>query len=73
MLSWWMTLANLEIGRRAEREREKIYMMTQGIAQQTGKQIGMTAAPPYAPPAPPSASAALADALLFDFLSKVRD
>ena len=25
------------------------YIITQGMAQQTGRQIGMTAAPPYAP------------------------
>jgi len=62
------------------------HMMTQGMAQQTGRQIGITAAPPYAPLALDSDSDALAECLaanfifpldlppiFFDFFSKVRD
>lgn len=61
-------------------------MITHGMAQQTGKQMGMTAAPPYAPLALDSDSDALAECLaanfilpldrppiVFDFFSKVRD
>lgn len=63
-----------------------LYMMTQGMAQQTGRQMGITAAPPYAPLALDSDSDALAECLaanfifpldlppiFFDFFSKVRD
>lgn len=63
-----------------------LYMMTQGMAQQTGRQMGITAAPPYPPLALDSDSDALAECLaanfifpldlppiFFDFFSKVRD
>ncbi len=63
-----------------------LHMMTQGMAQQTGRQMGITAAPPYAPLALDSDSDALAECLaanfifpldlppiFFDFFSKVRD
>ena len=63
-----------------------LYMMTQGMAQQTGRQMGITAAPPYAPLALDSDSDAFAECLaanfnlpldlppiFFDFFSKVRD